>query len=174
MQVSVAYGVGGLWCPLLKREKRGIPRLFLCRREQKSRYTGHRRSGPPACDNGPEFTSRHFLAWGVERGIEIIHIQPGKPQQNARVESFHGRLREECLNVSWFQNLFDARRKIAAWRIDYNEKRPHSSLGYRTPQEFAEQARSMSYGKDGDKAALENASGVSHFPTAPATAAEID
>ena len=68
------------------------------------------------CDNGPELTSRHFLAWGVERQIELVHIQPGKPTQNAHVESFHGRLREECLNVSWFQNLFDARRKIAAWK----------------------------------------------------------
>ena len=89
------------------------------------------------CDNGPELTSRHFLAWCVERQIELVHIQPGKPTQNARVESFHGRLREECLTVSWFQNLFDARRKIAAWRIEYNEERPHSSLGYRTPKEFA-------------------------------------
>jgi putative transposase len=88
-------------------------------------------------DNGPEFTSRHFLAWCVERQIELIHIQPGKPTQNGRIESFHGRLREECLRVSWFQNLFDARRKIAAWRIDYNEQRPHSSLGYKTPKEFA-------------------------------------
>ena len=121
------------------------------------------------CDNGPEFTSRHFLAWCVERGIELIHIQPGKPTQNAYVESFNGRLREECLNVSWFQNLFDARRKIAAWRQEYNEERPHSSLGYRTPREFAEQVRGMSYGKDGDEAALENAEEhVSHFPTAPA------
>jgi len=90
------------------------------------------------CDNGPELTSRHFLAGCVERKIELIHIQPGKPTQNARVESFHGRLRDECLTVSWFQNLFDARRKIAAWRIGYNEERPHSSLGYRTPKEFAE------------------------------------
>lgn len=89
------------------------------------------------CDNGPEFTSRHFLAWGLERKIEIVHIQPGKPTQNARIESFHGRLREECLNVNWFQNLFDARRKIAAWRKEYNEERPHSSLGYQTPKEFA-------------------------------------
>ena len=61
------------------------------------------------CDNGPELTSRHFLAWCVERQIELVHIQPGKPTQNAHVESFHGRLREECLTVSWFQNLFDAR-----------------------------------------------------------------
>ena len=90
------------------------------------------------CDNGPELTSRHFLAWCVERQIELVHIQPGKPTQNARVESFHGRLRDECLTVNWFQNLFDARRKIAAWRTEYNEDRPHSSLGYKTPKEFAE------------------------------------
>jgi putative transposase len=89
------------------------------------------------CDNGPELTSRHFLAWCIDRKIELVHIQPGKPTQNARVESFHGRLREECLAVSWFQNLFDARRKIAAWRTEYNEERPHSSLGYKTPNEFA-------------------------------------
>jgi putative transposase len=85
----------------------------------------------------PEFTSRHFLAWGVERQIEVVHIQPGKPTQNGRVESFHARLREECLNVSWFQNLFDAKGKIAGWRTEYNEERPHSSLGYLTPTEFA-------------------------------------
>ena len=90
------------------------------------------------CDNGPELTSRHFLAWCIEKQIELVHIQPGKPTQNARVESFHGRLREECLAVSWFQNLFDARRKIATWRKEYNEERPHSSLGYQTPKEFAE------------------------------------
>jgi len=95
------------------------------------------------CDNGPELTSRHFLAWCVERQIELVHIQPGKPTQNARVESFNGRLREECLNLSWFQNLFDARRKIAAWRTEYNQERPHSSLGYWTPNEFAAQAASF-------------------------------
>jgi putative transposase len=98
------------------------------------------------CDNGPELTSRHFLAWCAERQIELIHIQPGKPTQNARVESFHGRLRDECLTVSWFQNLFDARRKIAAWRIEYNQERPHSSLGYRTPQEFAAATRAAEAG----------------------------
>ncbi len=134
-----------------------------CSRTQVSK--NGREPGAPS-DNGPEFTSRHFLAWCVERGIELIHIQPGKPTQNAYVESFNGRLREECLNVSWFQNLFDARRKIAAWRKEYNEERPHSS---RTPREYAEQARGKSYGKDGDEAALENAEErVSHFPTAPA------
>jgi len=91
------------------------------------------------CDNGPEMTSRHFLAWCIERRIDMVHIQPGKPTQNAHVESFNGRLRDECLNVSWFWNLFDARRKIAGWRDEYNRERPHSALNYRTPEEFARQ-----------------------------------
>jgi putative transposase len=121
------------------------------------------------CDNGPELTSRHFLAWCLEQQIELVHIQPGKPTQNAQVESFHGKLREECLRVSWFQNLFDARRKIGDWRRDYNQQRPHSSLGYRTPCEFAEWADKTSHGKDADYVRLENAVGVSHFSTAPAT-----
>ena len=89
------------------------------------------------CNNGPEFTSRHFLAWCIEKQIALVHIQPGKPQQNGYVESFHGKLRDECLNVSWFENLWDARRKIAAWQKEYNEERPHSSLGYLAPREFA-------------------------------------
>jgi putative transposase len=88
-------------------------------------------------DNGPEVCSRHYLVWCVERSIGAIHIQPGKPTQNGHVESFHGRLRDECLNTSWFWNLWDARRKIAHWRTEYNRQRPHSSLGYRTPEEFA-------------------------------------
>lgn len=91
-------------------------------------------------DNGPELSSRHFLAWCIERRIDAVHIQPGKPTQNAHVESFHGRLRDECLNVSWFWNLWDARRKIAAWREQYNTRRPHSALGYLTPEEFARAA----------------------------------
>lgn len=121
------------------------------------------------CDNGPELTSRHFLAWGLESKIELRHIQPGKPTQNAHVESFHGRLREECLRVHWFLNLFDARRKIASWRTEYNQERPHSSLDYRTPSEFAEGCRTKSYGKDVGFAHLENAFRVFPFPTAPAT-----
>ena len=89
------------------------------------------------CDNGPEFTSRHFLAWCEERRIGLVHIQPGRPMQNGHVESFNGRLRDECLNAHWFATLADARQKIEAWREDYNEQRPHSALGYRTPREFA-------------------------------------
>ncbi len=90
------------------------------------------------CDNGPELTSRHFLAWCTGRRIELLHIQPGRPMQNGRLESLNGKLRDEFLNVSWFRNLFDARRQADLWRRDYNEVRPHSSLGYRTPQAFAE------------------------------------
>lgn len=117
------------------------------------------------CDNGPELTSRRFLAWALDRKIDLIHIQPGKPTQNGYVESFNGKLREECLRVSWFQNLFEARRIIANWRRDYNERRPHSSLNYLTPAEFAAK---ISRGKDADSVRLENAHRVSHFPTAAA------
>jgi putative transposase len=88
-------------------------------------------------DNGPEFTSRHFVAWAESRKIRLIYIQPGKPVQNSYIESFNGRFRDECLNANWFENLADARQKIEAWRVDYNQQRPHSSLAYRTPQEFA-------------------------------------
>jgi putative transposase len=116
-------------------------------------------------DNGPELTSRHFLAWALDRKIDLVHIQPGKPTQNAYVESFNSKLREECLRVSWLQNLFEARRILARWREDYNHTRPHSSLGYRTPAEFA---RLASAGQDAGSACLENACGVSHFPSATA------
>lgn len=121
------------------------------------------------CDNGPELTSRHFLAWGLEWKIEIRHIQPGRPTQNGHVESFHGKLRDECLRTNWFRNLFDARLKISTWRKEYNEVRPHSSLDYRTPDEFAQAIRKASYGKDAGFACLENAFSVSLFATAPAT-----
>jgi putative transposase len=96
------------------------------------------------CDNGPEFTSRHFLSWCIERQIELRHIQPGRPMQNGHVESFNGKLRDECLNTSWFRNLFDARRRIKAWKRDYNEQRPHSRLRYQTPAEFARSVTSPS------------------------------
>ena len=119
------------------------------------------------CEYGPELTSHHFLAWTLDRKIDLVHIQPVKPTRNAYVKSFNSKLREECLRVSWFQNLFVARRNIAAWHRDYNEPRPHSSLNSMTPAEFAEQA---SGGKDAGFACLKNADGVSHFPTATAAA----
>lgn len=88
-------------------------------------------------DNGPEFTSRAFDAWAYAKGVKLDFIQPGKPVQNAYVESFNGRLRDECLNGSWFRTLEDARQTIEQWREDYNQVRPHSALGDRTPSEYA-------------------------------------
>jgi len=76
--------------------------------------------GSIRCDNGPEFTSLYFVEWCKEHGITVLHIQPGKPVQNGHVESFNGRFRDECLNSNWFVNLADARRKIEAWRKEYN------------------------------------------------------
>jgi putative transposase len=88
-------------------------------------------------DNGPEFRSRALIGWSEERGVRLEYIQPGKPVQNAYVESFNGRLRDECLNANWFTSLKDARQKIESWREDYNQHRPHSSLNYLPPVEFA-------------------------------------
>jgi putative transposase len=93
-----------------------------------------------------------------------VHIQPGKPQQNGYVESFNGKLRDECLNVNWFENLWDARRKIAAWQKEYNEERPHSALGYQTPAAFARQRSLPSSGSalraTPDEAALSQVANV--------------
>src|SRR5690348_12354278 len=94
-------------------------------------------------DNGPEFRGRALAAWSEERDVRLEFIQPGKPVQNAYVESFNGRLRDECLNANWFTSLSDARRKIETWRQDYNEERPHSSLDYLPPAEFARKAAEM-------------------------------
>ncbi len=108
-------------------------------------------------DNGPEFTSRALDQWAYEQGIRWHYIQPGRPMENGYVESFNGRLRDECLNENWFADLAEARETIEAWRQDYNRCRPHSALGYRTPEEFAKSAAGAC-GKDGGGAALENAS----------------
>lgn len=89
------------------------------------------------CDNGPEFTGRALDAWAHEQGIAIDFIRPGKPTQNAHCESFNGRMRDECLNQHWFRSLDDARRRVEAWRVDYNEVRPHSAIGSIPPSEFA-------------------------------------
>ena len=88
-------------------------------------------------DNGTEFTSNAILAWQEELGIEWHYIAPGKPMQNGFVESFNGRLRDECLNEHLFANLNEARQIIEEWRIDYNTNRPHTSLNGLTPTEFA-------------------------------------
>jgi putative transposase len=94
-------------------------------------------------DNGPEFRGRALAAWSEERRVRLEFIQPGKPVQNAYIESFNGRLRDECLNANWFTSLGDAKRKIESWRQDYNQQRPHSSLNYLPPSEFAQTRAEM-------------------------------
>jgi len=101
-------------------------------------------SGLPALitvDNGPEFAGSALDAWAYRRGIQLYFIEPGHPTQNAYVESFNGKIRDECLNEHWFTTLEEARCLIEAWRQDYNTVRPHSSLGDLTPAEFAKAER---------------------------------
>ena len=100
-----------------------------------------RRSAPLSitCDNGTEFTSRYFDAWAYFRKIGLDFIRPGKPVENAFIESFNGRFRDECLNQDWFTDLADAQAALAAWKEDYNESRPHTSLGGLAPQEYVAQ-----------------------------------
>lgn len=98
------------------RERRGLPQVLVM-------------------DNGPEFAGRALDAWAYQQGVRLHFIDPGKPVQNAFIESFNGKMRDECLNEHWFLSLGEARETIEAWRRDYNEVRPHSALGNRTPME---------------------------------------
>jgi putative transposase len=102
-------------------------------------------------DNGPEFTGQALDAWAHRRGIQLQFIRPGKPVENAFVESFNGRVRDECLDQHWFLSLSDARRTIERWRQSYNEARPHSGLGGLTPAEFV---RSPSQAEEPDQPRL--------------------
>ena len=125
--IEVDTSLGGLRvCRVLQRisSERGLPEAIVL-------------------DNGPEFRSRALTAWSEERGVRLEFIQPGKPVQNAYVESFNGRLRDECLNANWFISVKEARQKIETWRHDYNQQRPHSSLNYLPPAEFAQTRREM-------------------------------
>ena len=88
-------------------------------------------------DNGPELRGRDLERWAYEHGVKLFFIDPGKPMQNGSIESFNGRFREECLDQSWFTSLTEACRIIEAWRVDYNEQRPHTSLRMATPAAFA-------------------------------------
>ena len=90
-------------------------------------------------DHGTEFTSKALDEWAWRRGVQLDFIRPGKPVENAFIESFNGRLRDECLNVNEFISLDDAKMKIEVWRRDYNHARPHGALGNLTPSEYAEQ-----------------------------------
>lgn len=88
-------------------------------------------------DNGPEFAGKTLDTWAYQRQLLLKFITPGKPQENAYIESFNGKFRDECLNEHWFVSLRHARKVIEEWRQEYNDERPHSSIGYQTPKQFA-------------------------------------
>ena len=99
--------------------------------------------GRPENSTLRQWAGVHFAAHdrlGRDWKVGLVHIQPGRPMQNGHVESFHGRLRDECLNASWFRTLNDVRTTLANWRQEYNCERPHSSLGYQTPEQFRQSA----------------------------------
>ena len=93
-------------------------------------------NGPEFVDNGPEFAGNELDSRAHKRGVNLCFIRPGKPVENAYIESFNGKFRDECLNEHWFTSLKDAQEKIEAWRKKYNRNRPHSSLGNLSPDEF--------------------------------------
>lgn len=103
--------------------------------EQVTNERGHPKS--IRVDNGPEFISKSLDWWAYFNGVQLDFSRPGKPTDNAYIESFNGRFRQECLNQHWFLSLEDAQERVDRWRTDYNEDRPHSALGNRTPNEFA-------------------------------------
>lgn len=108
----------------------------VCTLEQATRVYGVPRT--IRVDNGPEFVSKELDLWAYTHGVTLDFSRPGKPTDNAFIEAFNARVRQECLNQHWFLTLADARTKIERWRVMYNHERPHSRLGYRTPEEFAE------------------------------------
>lgn len=106
------------------KEQRGLPEMIVC-------------------DNGPEFISQRLDVWAYQNKVQLKFIQPGKPIQNAYIESFNGKFRSECLNAHWFRDLTEARQIIESWRNDYNEHRPHRSLKMKTPNQFAKEFKMM-------------------------------
>lgn len=105
-------------------------------------------------DQGPEFTGKALDQWAYQHGVVLKLIQAGKPTQNAYIESFNGKFRDECLNEHWFRDLSHARELISSWRMDYNENRPHSALDYLTPSEFAATTRTVT--NNGDLISITN------------------
>jgi Transposase and inactivated derivatives len=121
LDIAVDHGISGAYVARVLEtvgQFRGLPRAI-------------------RTDQGPEFTSRALDRWAYGRGVDLKLIAAGKPTQNAYIESFNGRFRDECLNEHYFHTLAHARAVIAAWRLDYNETRPHSSIGRMPPAEFA-------------------------------------
>ena len=127
IDIAVDHGIGGAY----------VVRLL----DQAACFRGYPRA--IRTDNGPEFTSRAFIAWTQQHGIEHLLIEPGKPMQNGYIESFNGKFRDECLNEHWFTSLAQARDLIADWRRDYNQVRPHSSCGRIPPARFAANHRAQ-------------------------------
>jgi putative transposase len=123
IEVDVSL-TGGRVCQVLDRLKEtwGLPKTIMT-------------------DNGPEFTGKALDQWAYANGVKLSFIQPGKPNQNAYAESFNARFRDECLNQHWFGTIGEAREIVEAWRREFNEERPHSSLGYMTPKQFADVCR---------------------------------
>ena len=121
VDIATDYGISGLY----------VTRLL----DQAAIFRGY--PNVVRTDNGPEFTSRAFMGWAQTHGIRHILIEPGRPMQNGYIESFNGKFRDECLNEHWFETLLQARTSIAAWRLDYNEVRPHSSCRRIPPAKFA-------------------------------------
>ena len=97
-------------------------------------------------DNGTEFTSNHFDAWAYTASIQLDFISPGRPVENGYIESFNGKLRDECLSQSWFLSLSEAQEQLEGWRREYNETRPHSSLGYLAPAVYVQQPQQVAEG----------------------------
>lgn len=120
VDIAVDYGMGGHY----------VARML----DQVGQFRGYPRA--IRTDQGPEFTSRAFMAWAHARGVQNLINDAGKPTQNAYVESFNGKFRDECLSLEWFRSRAEAKVIIEAWRQHYNQVRPHSSLDYLTPNEF--------------------------------------
>lgn len=141
LRFELRPGPGTNWSTAIHPEDR---QRVLAGWRQAARFRGY----PKAIrtDQGPEFTGRALDQWAYRNGVQLKLIQAGKPTQNAFIESFNGRFRDECLNDHWFTKLPEARILISAWRRDYNQDRQHSALGYQTPAELA--ARHRSSGSD--------------------------
>lgn len=153
------------------RKIRVLPILDLCSRECLSLEVEHGLRGEDVvralnnivskrglpqqlrCDNGSEFISKILDQWAYANGVKLDFSRRGKPTDNAFVESFNSRFREECLNAHWFWHLDDAKEKISAWRTEYNERRPHSALDFQTPSEFA---AAMRHNTDQEKVIMPN------------------
>jgi transposase InsO family protein len=126
-------------CLALHVDKRITSQGVLCTLEWL--FLLHGRPGHIRSDNGPEFVAKAVQQWIADKGSSTLYIHPGSPWENAYIESFNDKFRDECLNMEVFKNGQEAREVIEAWRIEYNEVRPHSSLNYQTPAHFAAQCR---------------------------------